>query len=282
MSHSISRKAKTHLKGNATTHPPMLEGSKNARIIVTEWNGHHVSIFSPEWEKIQSLGSGRCSTTEGQFNYPTGVTVDHDDIIFIVDHINHRIQKFFSDGKFVASVGTRGSNPLQFNRPLGIGFNKKNGKLYVCDQDNHRIQILGTDLTHHSSIGSRGNGNGQFSYPRYIAFDGSGNLYVTENSNHRIQVFTPEGQYLKMFGSKGYSPGELYCPEGVAILDDRVYVTEIVNHRVSVFSTEGKFVKSFGFKGVKEAQFQCPCSFHVSKDGFILIADRDNNRIQVF
>jgi len=264
------------------TKPWGVTTDSKGRIVVTESSGHCVSIFSPEWNKIQSLGSGSRSSREGQFNCPTGVTVDDDDNIYIVDSNNHRIQKFSSDGRFGASVGTRGSNSLQFNHPLGIGFNKKNGKLYVCDQDNHRIQILGTDLTHHSSIGSRGNGNGQFSYPRYFAFDGSGNLYVMENSNHRIQVFTPEGQYLKMFGSKGYSPGKLYCPEGVAILDDRVYVTEIVNHRVSVFSTEGKFVKSFGFKGVKEAQFQCPCSFHVSKDGFILIADRDNNRIQVF
>ena len=67
-----------------------------------------------------------------------------------MDNSNHRIQKISSNGRFVASVGTRDSNPLQFRFPLGIGFNKKNGKLYVCDTENHRIQILGTDLIHHS------------------------------------------------------------------------------------------------------------------------------------
>ena len=59
-------------------------------------------------------------------------------------------------------------------------------------------------------------------------------------------------------------------------------VTEYVNHRVSVFSAEGKFLKSFGHKGGEKAQFQSPRSVHVNKDGFILIADRHNNRIQVF
>ena len=103
------------------------------RIIVTEFNGHRISIFSPEWDKTQSLGSGSKSSTEGQFHKPAGVTVDNDDNIYIVGRNSHRIQKLSSDGRFVASVGRRGSNPLQFNYPLGIGFNKKNGKLYVCD-----------------------------------------------------------------------------------------------------------------------------------------------------
>ena len=144
------------------------------QIIVTESSGNRVAI-SPEWDKIQSLGSGSCSSTEGQFGYPKGVTVDADDNIYVVDFDNHRIQKSSSDGRFVASVGTRGSNPLQFDCPTDIGFNKKNGKLYVCDLSNHRIQVLGTDLTHHCSFGSRGSGNVQ---PRNIVLDRSGIAYM--------------------------------------------------------------------------------------------------------
>jgi len=87
---------------------------------------------------------------------------------------------------------------------------------------------------------------------------------------------------VRMFGSKGAGPGELYRPKGVAIDGDRIYVAESDNHRVSVFSTEGKFFKSFGCKGEAKAQFQCPRSVHVNKDGFILVADYGNNRIQIF
>ena len=252
------------------------------RNIVTESSGNRVSIFSPEWDKIQSLGSGNRISTEGQSSFPTGVTVDDDDNIYVVDTNNHRIQKFSSDGRFVASVGTRGSNPLEFIFPFGIGFNKKNGKLYVCDNDNHRIQVLETDLTHHCSFGSRGSGNKQFNCPYNIALDRDGNVYLADEHDHHIQVFTPEGQYLRMFGSLGTGPGELCEPAGVAIDGDQVYVTEYSNDRVSVFNTEGKFLKSFGCKGEAKAQFKFPRSVHVNKDGFILIADYGNNRIQVF
>ena len=63
------------------------------------------------------------------------------------------------------------------------------------------------------------------------------------------------------------------------LMHDRVYATEFHNNRVSAFSTEGKFLKSLG---EAKAQFKSPRSVHVNKDGFILIADCGNNRIQVF
>ena len=106
--------------------------------------------------------------------------------------------------------------------------------------------------------------------------------YVADNDNNRIQVFTPEGQYLRTFGSQGAGPEELCKPAGIAVDGDQVYVTEDGNHRVSVFSTEGKFLKSFGCKREARAPFRCPRSVHVNKDGFILVADRQNGRIQVF
>jgi len=286
-SHTVIVKPNLQDLGNPVKVIPSLKGTwgvttdSKGRIIVSNHYGSCISIFSPECDKIQSLGGGSSSSTEGQFNIPTGVTVDDDDNIYIAEY-NRRIQKFSSDGRFVASVGTYGSNPLQFRNPTGIGFNKKNGKLYVCDQKNYRIQILETDLTIHSSFGSEGSGNGQFNRPYNIAFDRSGDVYVSDIGNHRIQVFTPEGQYLRMFGSEGAGPGELLQPTGVAIDGDRVYVAEVSNNRVSMFNTEGKFLKSFGCKGKAKAQFQSPRSVHVNKDGFILVADFSNDRIQVF
>ena len=255
--------------------PRGLTTNSEGHIIVVERGAHCVSVFSPEGRKIRSFGSK--GSANGQFSGPRGVAVDKADNIYVVDNLNHRIQKFTSRGEFTAAVGTCGSNPLQFNYPDGIVFNKKNGKLYVCDQLNDRIQVLETNLTHHSSFGKIGSENGQFQNPMDAAFDGTGKVYVADINNHRIQTFTPDGQFLQKFGT-----GQLQYPISIAIYGDMVYVAECDHHRVSVFSSEGKFLKSFGMKGEAQGQFNDPRGVTVDANGFVLVADCNNNRVQVF
>jgi len=252
-----------------------LATNSEGHIIAAEHTSHRVSVFTLEGKKICSFGNK--GSENGQFILPTGVAVDNADNIYVVDHINHRIQKFTSTGEFTATAGTPGSKPLQFYNPVGIGFNKKNGKLYVCDNLNHRIQVLETDLTHHHSFGSRGSENGQFVNLWDIAFDSTGNVYVADYNNCRIQTFTPDGHFLQKFGT-----GQLQYPSSIAVHCDMVYVSEYNQHRVLVFSSNGKFLKSFGAK--LEAQDQSKKAYGVAVDvnGFVLVANYSNNRVQIF
>ena len=252
-----------------------LTTNSEGHVIVVEWSAHCVSVFTPEGMKIRSFGSK--GSANGQFNYPAGVAVDDADNLYVVDNSNYRIQKFTTTGKFTAAVGTRGSNPLQFNSPVGIGFNKKNGKLYVSDEGNDRIQVLKTNLTHHRSFGSKGSENGQFNYPMDVAFDSTGNVYVADRNNRCIQTFTPDGQFLQKFGT-----GQLQQSYSIAIHSDVVYVADYGHHRVSVFSCEGKFLKSFGVKGEAQGQFNGPHGVTVDTNGFVLVAESQNNRVQIF
>ena len=95
--------------------PCGLAVNKGGDIIVAEYGGHCVSIFSPAGEKIKSFGSH--GSKNGQFNFPTGVAVDGDDNILVADCWNHRIQKFTSDGNFITAVGKEGNKQLEFQYP---------------------------------------------------------------------------------------------------------------------------------------------------------------------
>ena len=53
---------------------------------------------------------------------------------------NNRISIFTIDGEFIKAFGIKGSGPVQFKSPFGIGLDK-NGTVYVCDTWNNRIQI---------------------------------------------------------------------------------------------------------------------------------------------
>ena len=251
--------------------------NQRGEVVVTEWYGHCVSVFSPSGEKLRSFG-----TDTSRFTFPVGVAVDGDNNILVVDYVNHCIQKFTSDGQFLAEVGTRGNGPLQFNYPKGITVNSNNNKVYVADVCNSRIQVLNSDLTFSSTFGKKGSGKGEFDWPWDIACDRSGNVYVVDQRNHRIQVFTAEGQFLQKFGRRGKGRRELLRPRGVTVgANDLVYVSEGGNNRVSVFTCRGQFVTSFGRKGAGKGEFHWPTGMAVDNSGVLYVCDHENNRIQL-
>ena len=255
--------------------------NKRGEIIVVEYGGHCVSIFSPAGKKIKSFGS--YGSNFGQFICPNGVAVDADDNILVADLGNHRIQKFTSDVNFITAVGKVGNKQLEFKNPIGIGIHPLTSKMYAADGLNHRIQILNPDLTFSSRFGSHGRDNGQFRYPWDVAFDSTGNVYVADSNNHCIQVFTAAGEFIRKFGKKGRGNGELNWPSSISIDSDNVvYVTELYNHRVSVFTSEGKFLTSFGTGGSRPGQFYEPCGISVDKNGVVYVTDYSNTRIQIF
>ena len=172
--------------------------NQRGEVVVTEEDGHCVSVFSPNGEKIRSFGTQ--GPGHGEFQSPRGVAVDGEGNILLVDCWNHRIQKFTAEGKFLAAVGTEGSGCLQFKYPYCIAYNTNNSKVYIADRGNNRIQVLNSDLTFSRSFGKEGSGKGQFRVPYGIACDSTGKVYVADTNNKRVQVFTSEGNFLRMFG----------------------------------------------------------------------------------
>ena len=253
--------------------------NKKGDIIVVEYGGSCVSIFSPEGGRIKSFGS--CGSNDRQLNCAAGVAVDANDTGSRLRQSSY--SKVHIRWKSYHSSWQR-RQQAEFQNPIGIGIHPLTSKVYVADSQNHRIQILNPDLTFSSSFGSKGSDNGQFQYPWDVTCDSTGNVYVADSENHCIQVFTAEGEFIRKFGKEGEGNGELNFPSSISIDSDNVvYVTELNNHRVSVFTSEGKFLTSFGANGSGPAgQFNHPQRISVDKNGVVYVADNVNNRIQIF
>ena len=81
-----------------------------------------------------------------RFGRPTDVAWDAAGNIFVADgYTNSRVVKYDKNGRFIKSVGTKGSGPLQFNTPHSIQTDAA-GNVYVADRGNARIQVLTNDL----------------------------------------------------------------------------------------------------------------------------------------
>ena len=257
--------------------------SDDGHVIVTENNGHCVTILDNEGKKVKSFG-GKGGSDNVKFSWPRGVAITPDNFILVSDD-GHRIQKISMDGDCIASVGEKGSGPLQFSKPDGIAISPITGQVYIADWNNHRIQVLNPDLTFSHSFGSEGSANGQFKDPCDIAIDSQRLVYVTDTINHRIQKFSPDGKFVAQFGSYGSGPGQLISPCGITIDTagtGLVYVIDNGNHRVSVFTSDGVFVSSFGRYGSNIDQFNSPIGLTFNKTGLLYVCDFSNNRLVVY
>jgi len=54
------------------------------------------------------------------FQRPMGVTMDHEDNLYVVDYHAHNIKKFDSSGKFLKLLGREGEGPGEFIGPSSI------------------------------------------------------------------------------------------------------------------------------------------------------------------
>ena len=85
-----------------------------------------VAKFDPAGNYLTSL------SPDTNFTNPTGMTLDADGCIYIADTGNNRIQKYNSDGIFIASWGNEGYEDGNFSSPVGVAVDS-DGYVYVVD-----------------------------------------------------------------------------------------------------------------------------------------------------
>ena len=59
--------------------------NQRGEVVVTEWSGHCVTVFSPSGEKLRSFGTH--GSGQGQFQLPHGVAVDGEGNILVADSL---------------------------------------------------------------------------------------------------------------------------------------------------------------------------------------------------
>ncbi|MDE2937797.1 MAG: peptidyl-alpha-hydroxyglycine alpha-amidating lyase family protein [Chloroflexota bacterium] len=100
-----------------------------------------------------------------------------------------------------------------------------------------------------------------------LLYDTAGNLQGTLGSRHQAAMQAPFNHPADICVAPS---GELYVADGYG------------NSSVHRFTANGDYVGSFGSPGSGPGQFRVPHSVRVSGDGRVYVADRENNRVQVF
>ncbi|MBI2906048.1 MAG: TIGR03663 family protein [Chloroflexi bacterium] len=236
-----------------------------------------------------NLSFGGPGNELGRFSGPRGIALDKSGNIYVVDAMNHRIQKFDASGKPLAQLGKQGQGNGEFKEPWGVAVDAE-GNVYVADTWNHRIQKFTPDLRFVAAWGEFADSGGsaqrvlgKFYGPRDIAFDSSGNFYVADSGNKRIQKFSPGGRALAGFGGAGAGEGQFMEPVGIAIdASGTIYVADTWNRRIQKFDKDFKFLKQFPVPGWESRNVLNKPYLAIDRAGNVLAADPENHRVTRF
>src|SRR4029453_9592338 len=183
---------------------------------------------------------------------PAGVTMgatasvafDANGHLFLLTRGDKTFFEFNPDGSFIRSFGDK-----LFTRSHGLRIDR-DGNLWATDVGGHVVVKMTRDGQPLLTIGTRGEagewneatGSHKLNQPNDVVIAGNGDVFVAQ----------------------GHTPGA----EGDA--------------RVRKFDKNGKFIKSWGGKGSGPGQFQVAHGIAIDAKGLVWVADRENQRIQLF
>ena len=125
-------------------------------------------------------------------------------------------------------------------------------------------------------------------------------VWTVDDGDHTVRKFTPDGKQLMIIGTPGSASDTGYdgktvqsikrggppfnrpTDAAVAPNGDLYVVDGCGNARVHHFTASGKLIRSWGEPGTGPGQFNLPHAVFVLSDGRVMVADRENDRIQFF
>jgi sugar lactone lactonase YvrE len=154
-------------------------------------------------------------------------------------------------------------------------------------------------------------GVGLFAHPHGFTVDKDGNLWATDSNDQEtilgmparnpqgmalgqtVLKISPDGKVLMTIGTPGVAgtgPTQFDRPTGVSVAPNGdIFVSD--GHapnksntgRIVKYSPKGTFIKTWGRLGTEPGNFRDPHDLYVGGSrGYVYVADRQNNRIQVF
>ncbi len=155
------------------------------------------------------------------------------------------------------------------------------GRFYVCHRSHPTVLILNAAGAFDGALGE-----GEILDPHGVTTDANGNVYVADRDRHVVMIFDRDRKLVRELGARDRAAPEapFNHPTDVAVAaDGTIYVADgYGNSRIHAFSAGGRHLRSWGEPGREPGQFRVPHGIAVDAANRVYVADRENDRVQVF
>ena len=177
------------------------DGYGNRRVIVFDADTGAYKRHWGAYGKPPDDSASNARTFEGegppQFNTVHGLRISNDDLLYVGDRRNNRIQVFRPDGTYLKEAYVERKTSGEEGTTFDFAFSRDPQQkfIYIPDGTNKKVQILDREsLAVVGSFGGHGGHGAQdFYHIHSIATDSKGNIYLGESFGQRALRYRYEG-----------------------------------------------------------------------------------------
>ena len=201
-------------------------------------------------------------------NSPRGICINLNRV-YVTQFNAHSLTVYSTEGKYIESVGSRGSEELEFNCPTGVAVSTAKTLIYICELVNNRIQCLNLNLnlTFNSFIPN-------VNYPKDIKLTPE-DIVVLTDGNPCIRFYDYSHQLIRELITQG---------EGNQVINPRYFcldrefnimMTDLSAGSVMIFSNSGELLNKLGKRGEGRGDFISPTGIATDREGRIIVVSRN-------
>lgn len=210
---------------------------------------------------------------------PGEMSLDAQGSLYVADRLRAAVDMYSPSLQWMGTFRPPVVDSLHGWLPNGVSFGP-DGRVYVTDigHDEHDVLVMTTDGELVGRYGKSTGLPGGLTYPVQAVADEDGRVYVSDGNAARVLAISPRG--ISIIGQGG--PEALGLPRGLAVANGRLLVADARGNRVVVFAVGDQPTYLYGFGDSGTDPMSYPNAVAADRSGRVYVADRANDRVQVW
>jgi hypothetical protein len=259
-------------KGFGLRQPQGVACDGKSLLAVADTGNRRLVRYTIEGDRVQPAGEIRLN----EIPYPIKIQVGSKAELFALDGRSRRIARISPSGEFKGYVPLAGEGSAGPSVPRSFAIDREDN-LFVLDVAQARVLVLSPD----------GKSLRQIAFPTEegflsdLAVDDRDTVFAIDSVGRR--VFAAKRTDARLAPLTGPMKEDMAFPTAIAVDGQgRIFIADLNEGGIVILGTDGSFRGRQAGMGWKEGLLRGPSGLCAGIAGTIFVADRDNNRVQMF